>query len=143
MKQLFFSLVALVALVAWTPDTQSKEGRKFMVMLTGDQEAPNPGDPDGMGKALITINIGRGTLSYQLMVSGIEPATAAHIHEAPRGEAGPVVVGLEAPTSGSSSGTITSLSREELKEIMKNPEDCYINVHNADFPGGALRGQLR
>ncbi len=27
-------------------------------------------------------------------------------------------------------------------EILKRPADYYVNVHNAEFPGGAVRGQL-
>jgi len=29
-----------------------------------------------------------------------------------------------------------------LKEIMGNPSAYYVNVHTAEFPNGALRGQL-
>jgi hypothetical protein len=35
-----------------------------------------------------------------------------------------------------------TVSREEARDIVKNPENYYVNVHNAEFPGGALRGQL-
>jgi hypothetical protein len=80
-------------------------------------------------------------ICYTLSVTGILPATAAHIHEAPAGMAGGVVVGLEAPTDGSSSGCVM-VSREEAKDIAKNPENYYVNVHNMPYPGGALRGQL-
>jgi hypothetical protein len=34
------------------------------------------------------------------------------------------------------------VDRAEAKEILKNPADYYVNVHNAEFPLGALRGQL-
>jgi hypothetical protein len=99
------------------------------------------GDPDGRGSARITVNPGRGEICYDLTVTGIAPATAAHIHEAPAGQAGPVVAPLMAPSSGMSTGCV-SVSREEAKDILKHPERYYVNVHNAEFPGGALRGQL-
>jgi hypothetical protein len=78
---------------------------------------------------------------FQLSVIGIAPATAAHIHEGPEGVAGAVVVTLEPPTDGFSSGCV-SVDPDEIKEIRQAREEYYINVHNADFPSGALRGQL-
>ena len=71
------------------------------------------------------------------------PAFAAHIHVGTVTEAGPVVVSLvpPTPTEGSSSGC-TSADPVLIKAIMKNPEQYYVNVHNADYPAGALRGQL-
>ena len=78
---------------------------------------------------------------YTLKVSGIAAATAAHIHKAAPGAAGPVVIPLTAPTSGTSEGCATT-TREIAQALIQNPGDYYVNVHNADFPGGALRGQL-
>lgn len=89
----------------------------------------------------MSVNVGQGTVCYSLTASNIAPATAAHIREAPAGQAGPVVVPLAPPTDGSSSGCAT-VERELAKEILKNPSDYYVNVHNAEFPTGALRGQL-
>jgi len=117
-------------------------GRSFSTTLLGANEVPAPGDPDGMGTATVTINLGQGRLCYSIAVSGIEPAKAAHIHEGPAGVAGPVIVELAAPTDGTSSGCTTELDRAELKEIAKDPSDYYVNVHNMPYPGGALRGQL-
>jgi hypothetical protein len=34
------------------------------------------------------------------------------------------------------------VERALAKKILKNPELCYVNVHNAEFPSGVLRGQL-
>jgi hypothetical protein len=124
------------------PAFAANGGQTFKTTLLGANEVPVLGDPDGKGTATVTINRGLRRLCYSISVSGIAPATAAHIHEAPKGMAGPVVVGLEAPTDGTSSGCITTLSRAQLKEIAKDPSDYYVNVHNAEYPGGALRGQL-
>lgn len=109
--------------------------------MSGAQEAPNAGDPDGSGTATFTLNSGQGTIAYTLTVRNIDAATAAHIHIAPAGSAGPVVVGLTAPTNGTSSG-VAQVDREVIKAIRKNPSAYYVNVHNATYPGGAVRGQL-
>lgn len=116
-------------------------GRPLHAVLTGEAEVPRTGDLDGEGTASVRINPGQRTICYTLQVSGIATATAAHIHEAPVGSAGPVQVGLTAPTSGTSTGCV-QVTRELALDILKSPADYYVNVHNAEFPGGALRGQL-
>jgi hypothetical protein len=85
--------------------------------------------------------VGQEEVCFELTVSGIAPATAAHIHAGPAGVAGPVVVGLTPPTSGTSSGCVSADSTL-IKAIIQNPEQYYVNVHNAEFPAGAVRGQL-
>jgi hypothetical protein len=70
------------------------------------------------------------------------PATAAHIHVGATGVAGPVVVALSAPdASGHASGCATA-DHDLIKAIRQNPESYYVNVHNTDYPAGAVRGQL-
>jgi CHRD domain-containing protein len=150
-RRLFAALMlaAIAALAIAGPASAAKlggagadqGGRQLTTTLTGEQEVPVPGDPDGIGFATVTVNPGQGVLCYELSVSGIAPATLAHIHEAPVGVAGPVVVDLLPPTDGSSSGCV-EVGRTLAKEILQDPSDYYVNVHNADFPGGALRGQL-
>lgn len=115
-------------------------GRPLSTSLTGAAEVPGPGDPDGSGSASLTVNPGRGEICYSITVEDIEPATGAHIHEAGAGEAGPVVKGLEAPSDGSSSGCV--IDRELARELVRNPSDYYVNVHNHELPAGAVRGQL-
>lgn len=135
------ALALVGALLAVSAAAVSAGGRPLASTLSGAEEVPGPGDADGSGSASITVNPGLGQVCFTLTVSDIAPAVAAHIHEAPAGVAGPVVVGLDAPSDGSSSGC-KSVSRELAKDIIKNPSDYYVNVHNADFPGGAVRGQL-
>ncbi|MBK8026673.1 MAG: CHRD domain-containing protein [Chloroflexi bacterium] len=132
----------LLALLMLTLTAALAGGRPLSATMSGAAEAPGPGDPDGSGTAYITLNQGQNEVCFELNVSDIAPATAAHIHRGAAGVPGPVVVGLTAPTSGSSSGCITGVSEDLIKEIRQNPEAFYVNVHNAAFPAGAVRGQL-
>jgi hypothetical protein len=127
--------------LAALPATAAEGGRPLNTMLTGEAEVPVKGDPDGTGTASVRVNVGKMRVCVDLMVKGIAPATGAHIHEAPEGVAGPIVVHLDPPTDGTSSNCYT-ITRELAKELVKDPAEYYVNVHNAEFAGGALRGQL-
>ena len=116
-------------------------GRPLQTSLSGPAEVPGPGDTDGGGTFEATANPGQERICYKLAVTNIVTATAAHIHRAPFGVAGPVVVPLVPPSDGDSEAC-ASVSRELTLEILKNPENFYVNVHNSVFPGGAIRGQL-
>ena len=107
--------------------------------LTGEQEVPGPGDPDGVGHAVVKVF--KTKVCYTLEVERIKPATAAHIHLGFRGEAGPVVVTLEPPTDGFSRGCV-EVPRALSLGLTEHPGRYYVNVHNEPFPAGAIRGQL-
>lgn len=121
----------------------AQAGRPFTTTLTGAAEVPL-GDPDGTGTAHITLNAGRGEVCWTIEVAGIAlPATAAHIHIGTAVVAGPVVIGLSAPdANGVASGCTQTASQDLIRGIIAAPELFYVNVHNADFPAGAVRGQL-
>lgn len=135
------SIAAIATLGCAAVSVADDGGARFTTSLNGASEAPGPGDPNGSGSATIRVNPGQAEVCFTISVSNIAPATAAHIHEAPAGVAGPVVVQLTAPTSGTSQGC-TTVTREFAKELMRTPGDYYVNVHNAEFPAGAVRGQL-
>ena len=103
---------------------------------------PTAGDPDGIGAAGVVINVHRGRICYALAARKIEPATLAHIHRGAAGVPGGVVVHLKAPSDGLSAECV-AVDRTLAGEIADNPSDFYVNVHNAEFPDGAIRGQLR
>jgi hypothetical protein len=111
--------------------------------LNGAEVVPGPGDPDGSGFAEITLNPGRGDVCWDISVADIDTPTAAHIHQAPAGQAGPVVVTLTPPATvpGSSTGC-TKANRDLVRDILQNPDLYYVDVHTDDFPNGAIRGQL-
>ena len=133
--------LALAGVAAFASSDAVAQGRPLSTTLSGAAEIPGPGDPDGSGEFFATLNFGQGEICYQLSASDIAPATAAHIHVGSAGVAGPVVVGLVAPTSGDSSAC-TSADRELIKAIIQDPANYYVNVHNGPFPAGAIRGQL-
>jgi CHRD domain len=107
--------------------------------LTGEKEVPGPGDPDGSGTAVVKVF--RAKVCYTLKVENIETANAAHIHLGLRNEAGPVVAPLELPTDGSSRAC-TQIPRALSLELREHAVRYYVNVHNEEFPNGAVRGQL-
>jgi hypothetical protein len=151
-RRLLLSLVlaALVALAlagaasAAKLDVADRGGRPLSTELTGAAEVP-PGDLDGSGTATITVNPGQEEVCWEIEAAGIElPATAAHIHVGAAGTAPPdnVVVTLSAPDASGFSSGCTTVDRALALDILKNPEDYYVNVHTTDFEGGAIRGQL-
>jgi hypothetical protein len=138
-------LIALI-FVAWlsfvlAAQDQQQGGRPITVTMTGPAEVPGPGDPDGTGTATITLNPAKGEVCYELMVDKIATANAAHIHSGAVDKAGPPILTLKAPANGSSKECAT-LDKEKIMDIIKNPASYYVNVHNAEFPDGAVRGQL-
>ena len=135
------ALVAMLALAgpALAQSTANPPATVLQTELSGEEEVP-PGDPDGSGSATVIV-IPPDTICYTLTAEGIEPATAAHIHEAPPGEAGPVVLPLEPPTSGVSGGC-SHADPTLVSGLQENPGGYYVNVHNAEYPDGAIRGQL-
>lgn len=137
------TILLVLASMSLVLATQKEEhgGRPLTTTLTGAAEVPGPGDTDGAGTASITLNPGKGQVCYELTVSNIAAANAAHIHSGAADVAGPVVVGLDAPSSGSSKGC-ADLDKEKVKDIIQNPANYYVNVHNTEFPNGAVRGQL-
>lgn len=116
--------------------------------LTGLREvAPDgslgAGDPDGVGAATLVVT--PSSLCVRLNVSGLDlPAAAAHVHQAPVGVNGPIVVPLPTPgADGLADGCVEAPDPAVLADLLAAPADFYVNVHTAAFPAGAVRGQLQ
>jgi hypothetical protein len=119
----------------------------LFAVLTGGEEVgengeANAGDPDGVGSASV-VAVGNNRICFSIIVDGIAAPAAAHIHRGGAGVAGPVAVALTQPTGspGASSGCVRA-PRNVVAGLRSNPGNWYVNVHTADFPGGAVRGQL-
>jgi hypothetical protein len=126
--------------------TTAESSRLLAARLTGEAEVPGPGDPNGVGSA--RIRLGERRVCFTLRWSRIAPPTAAHIHVGPAGVAGPVVVPLFAAPGGlppelsGVSGCVTGVDPALIRAIRQRPRQYYVNIHNAPFPDGAIRGQL-
>ena len=106
-----------------------------------------PGDPDGFGSMQLTLNQGQGEICWELEVADIQSPARAHIHSGPAGVNGPVVVFffdlvIPNPIPVAFEGCVDGLDEDLIKDIRQSPENYYINVHNAEYPAGAIRGQL-
>jgi hypothetical protein len=116
----------------------------YIATLTGANETPNVADPDGVGFAVITFDQGAGTIAFTAYVQNINAVVMSHIHRGAAGVTGPVIIPFNLPfVNGVSSGTLTGIAGSFMTEIVANPPGYYFNVHTGDFPGGAIRGQLR
>jgi len=118
--------------------------------LTGDQEVPAPngpavGDKDGKATALVEIKGDR--IIFALQWKGIAAPTLGHIHEGPAGVNGAVKVPLFTTampaTVTAAAGTLEVTDAKLAQDIRTNPAGFYVNLHTAEFPGGAVRGQLK
>jgi hypothetical protein len=111
--------------------------------LLGANEIPTKGDPDGRGSATLLVPSST-KVCFAILVSGIAKPNAAHIHRGGPSVAGPIAVGLTPPKNGNPGtvGGCVSASASVVSDIVARPATYYVNVHNAAYPGGAMRGQL-
>jgi CHRD domain len=137
---LVFALSALVA-----PAAAASGGRATLLAasLTGAQEVPGPGDPDGSGRAL--VRLAGDQACFVLKWSRITAPVAAHIHVGRRGVPGGIVVGFfqgALPDTLNAVAGCAAADPAVVDAIAADPRGYYVNIHTADFPGGAIRGQL-
>ena len=138
-KLIPLAIVLLALLVA--VGMASAQGRPLSTSLSGAEEVGG-GDPDASGFARITLNEGQGEICIEATVSNTSGLVAAHIHAAPAGVNGPVVVPFTSLISGDTISGCVDVDSDLVKAIRKNPQEYYVNVHSTEYPGGAARGQL-
>jgi CHRD domain len=151
-----FAAVA-VLLTAFVYPGMAHADELFKATLTGDQEVP-PVITDTTGKALLRLNQAETELEFQLHVNDGVRITQSHIHCAPVGVNGPIVVflaglhaaGLDVDGKWVSNATITDTgivntacgaTLSALAESMRTG-NTYVNVHSVANPGGVIRGQV-
>lgn len=116
----------------------------YSTTLTGAQEVP-PNASTASGTATGTYDTATNIITLNLTWSGLigGAATAAHYHApATPGVNAGIIQGLTsfpASTSGSYSNSFVFSDANELNLLNGL---VYLNIHNAGFPGGEIRGQI-
>jgi CHRD domain len=126
---------------------------KLRAELSGDQEVP-PADPDGTGKAKVEFKPAEGELCFDVKFKNTGTPNRGHIHRGAAGVNDMIVVEFFELVSNPADPRHDQLEAESgledcvpasesiLNEIAANPQGFYVNLHNARFPAGAIRGQL-
>ena len=136
------------ALPSTTGGTQGPELKvqepeiKVKANLMGAAEVPGPGDNNGSGTVQVTLVPDKNEVCYDLSLTKLDDATAAHIHEGAAGKTGPPRVPLGDSLRGGTARGCKFVDAAVIKSIMANPANYYVNVHSAAHPNGAVRGQL-
>jgi hypothetical protein len=131
--------------------------QNFRAHLSGASEAP-ANDSRAQGEAIFQLNADGSAVTFKVNVANIENVRASHIHLAPVGVNGPIVIGLYlGPTiPGRFQGTLAEgsftatdlsgpLAGQTLADLMARLEagELYVNVHTDQIPSGEIRGQLK
>ena len=168
-KPKIFAIIAVIAVsiiaagvaVAATATSHGTGAQAFRAFPSGEQQVPEVvGAPGGHFKIRFRANM--SAANFRLRVADPSPDTivAAHIHCAPAGDNGSVVVDLLGPfgtgapfglianglilnanvvdpgTCGRSINNVASLAQAAAEGIL------YVNVHSTSFGGGLTRGQI-
>ena len=155
-KRLLATAVTIVALGAAavvltaTAAAQSDNGTMCVLntQLRAENEAPHTSTSEAKGHAQIKVR-NDGTIEWKVFIlnKAGERFRAGHIHLAPAGEAGDVVVPLFSNPAGTTDRQIRDRGETAsfpviAQDICNNPSAYYVNYHTLLIPQGAVRGQL-
>jgi hypothetical protein len=139
-------VVVLIAALILPAANAAAPAVQLSAKLKGATEVPGPGDPNGKGEIFMAVKKQKRKVCFEVTFRKIEDPTAGHIHKGARNEAGPVKVLLFEDPSGLRGHRFEDCvkgKRKTLRKIARNPENYYVNLHNDDYPDGAIRGQLK
>ena len=103
-------------------------------------ESPDAeGNPDGNGDFNALVDRKKGQICYYLEADGVGEVTAAHIHSGAVGKTGEAVVTLEMAEMDERCVTADPAL---VGRMARSAGDYYVDIHTAERPAGALRGQM-
>jgi hypothetical protein len=118
----------------------------FNFTMSGAEVVPGPGDPDGTARANVSLFFSKPytvCAASNPQDSVQRPITSLELHRAPAGDAGPTVITFDLTQAGPTDldGCATP-DKRLMQDIQSHPELYYLEAENAEFPNGAIRGQL-
>jgi len=120
----------------------------FVVSLNAANEVPRCASATNAARGVAIFRVtneATGAVEWRLVANNLPGTpTAAHIHLAPAGVAGPVVQPLPI-TAGAENGVIgtgTFSNSALLAALRATPQNYYVNVHSNVCGPGAIRGQF-
>jgi len=133
------SLIASAGAATPTATTVSERAN-----LTYSQEVPKPSanaiNAKGVFNSTFKMTSEGADFTWKLTFADLTgPATAAHLHIADRGEAGPVIVPLCAPCTNGQTGS-GKIAKGDISALRAGR--VYVNIHTAQNPAGETRGQV-
>ena len=159
-KKRYISMVLLIGALVGTEAVA--DHLSFSTELSGAQEEPGVITSTG-GSASFDFNSALSEVSFDLRVFG-SGITQAHLHCAPAGVNGPIVVFLFGPVDAGTNliGTPIqgTISNDDIIPTEDNPScgriinnvaslfaamragGIYVNVHSSNNPSGVVRGQV-
>jgi len=152
MRRLILGVVAACAAVALTASgAPAKNGNGVMCVLHAKLAAKSEtpaSTSTAKGHTQIKVRA-NGTIEFktQILNRNGETFIAGHIHLAPVGVPGPIVVPLFASPGTTArhirqNGVATPNPGTTGAALCANPSAYYVNYHTTAFPAGAIRGQL-
>jgi hypothetical protein len=112
----------------------------FIARMTGDQEVPKKGPAGGRGLARLDVDPYEHRVCYELSYEGIGKLTGGHIHRGEQGTSGPAVVNFDVARNGDRA--CVPGNPRVLRDMQAQPQHYYVNLHTAEHPDGAIRGQV-
>jgi hypothetical protein len=157
-KILCISALAASALLVQAGAASAQNSVILRATLNGGEETPTPVLSGAVATAEVAVDTVNQEIAVQMRVFNLPTgSTASHIHIAPRGVTGPVVIDF--PIGRGVTGDFTLNFRlhdgavfhprpeigintfaDALQAIVGG--QAYVNIHTTTFPGGEIRGQL-
>ena len=139
MKQpgLIVTLIVFIAAVSFVLAAQQEKGHTFNIQLSGATEL----NTDGKGLLKLNLKPSQHKICYELSASNVATVSSIQVHSGGIYRVGPMVLEMKTATQDLMKGC-QNLDPELAMDIIHTPENYCVTIVNAEFPHGALRGQI-